>query len=164
MDLELRKKSHEQFRSIWKAAQTGDLDSLSDEQRSLAGIMIEHEQYHDQFEIANMFYDYDYDAGSKTNPFLHITLHQVIQDQLEQREPIEALQFYNSMRRHKVSRHEAIHCIAAILSFLFYDLSARKEEFDNEKYRSLLRKYKNKKPEKLMDALEKEFAFDYGPG
>ena len=38
-----------------------------------------------------------------------IIFHQIIENQLESREPVEAFQFYNSMKKSKISRHEAIH-------------------------------------------------------
>ena len=48
------------------------------------------------------------------NPFLHITIHTVIENQLEARDPIEVLQFYNAMRKKKCSHHDTIHLIGAI--------------------------------------------------
>lgn len=100
MDLtqELREANHEYLQAIWKLAQAGAFDSLPDEEQRLARIMLEHEEYHNQFETADLLHDHEYDLGSEVNPFRY------------------------------------------------------------EKYRSLLKKYKNKKPEKLMDALKKEFS------
>jgi hypothetical protein len=122
--------------------------------------MIEHVEYHDQFENAELLRDHKYDVKSEVNPFLHVVFHQIIEKQLESREPIEAVQFYNTMRKNKVSRHESIHCIGTIFSYLLFDVLAGTAEFDMEKYRSLLKRYKNKKPEKLVNALEEEFRSD----
>jgi hypothetical protein len=47
---ELRKLNRELFHSIWKVAQTGHLELLGEEQMRLAKIMLEHEEYHNQFE------------------------------------------------------------------------------------------------------------------
>jgi hypothetical protein len=157
---ELRKANHEHLHSIWKLARAGASDSLSHEEQGLARIMLEHDEYHNQFEMADLLHDHKYDIESEVNPFLHVIFHQIIENQLEAREPIEAFQFYNTMRQNKVSRHEAIHCTATILSFLLHDVLRDSAAFDLEKYRSLLKKYKNKKPEKLMHALEKEFGLD----
>jgi hypothetical protein len=157
---ELRKANFEHLHSIWKLAREGAVDSLTGEDRSLAGIMLEHAEYHNQFEMADLLNDHEYDPESEVNPFLHIVFHQIIENQLESREPIEAFQFYNSMRQHKVARHEAIHSIANILVYLLPDVLKGIAPFDIEKYRSLLKKLKNKKPEKLMPALEKEFDSD----
>jgi len=122
--------------------------------------MLEHSEYHNQFEIADLLHDYKYDPESQVNPFLHIVFHQIVENQLESRDPIEAFQFYNSVRQKKVPRHEAIHCIATILSYLLPDALKGIAPFDIERYRSLLKKLKDKKPEKLMQALEKEFNSD----
>jgi hypothetical protein len=157
---QLRKANREYLHSIWTVAQTGDMDSLSDEDRSLVGIMLEHDEYHNQFEIADLLHDHNYDVESEVNPFLHVVFHQIIENQLESRDPIETFQFYNVMRKNKVSRHEVIHCIATIFSFLLHGVLTGTAEFDIEKYRSLLKRFKNKKPDKLMHALEKEFDID----
>lgn len=157
---ELRKANFEHLHSIWKLAREGAVDSLSGEDQRIAEIMLEHHEYHNQFEMADLLHDYKYDPESQVNPFLHIACHQIIENQLESREPIEALQFYNSMRQNRVSRHEAIHCIANILVYLLPDVLQGIAPFDIEKYRLLLKKLKNKKPEKLMPALEREFNSD----
>jgi hypothetical protein len=154
---ELREKTRRRFHHIWKIARAGDLDSLSGEDRKLGRIMLEHEQYHDQFEIADELCDHDYDPESEVNPFIHVTFHCVVENQLEARDPIEAFQFYNAMRQNKVSRHETIHRIAYILAPLVYGVVKGDAKFDLERYRSLLKRYKNKKPDKLMGAIEKEF-------
>jgi hypothetical protein len=133
------------------------LDTLSDKDQSLARIMLEHEQYHNQFEMADLLHDHHYDIDSEVNPFIHIIFHQIIENQLASREPIEVFQFYNAMRNNKVSRHETIHSIATIFSFLLHKVLKDPSEFDLEKYKSLLRRFKNKKPEKIMPALEREF-------
>jgi len=91
------------------------------------------------------------------NPFLHIILHQIIENQLKERNPIEVFQFFNAMRQNKVSRHEAIHCIATIFSYLLYGVLKEEHPFDLEKYRSLLKRLKNKKPDKIIPALDKAF-------
>ena len=155
---QLKNANHEHLHSIWRIAQAGGLESLPDEEdRSLAGIMLEHKEYHNQFEMADLLYEHQYDTESEENPFLHIIFHQLIENQLASREPIEVLQFYDAMRNNKVSRHETIHCIATVFSFLLHDVLKGVERFDMEKYKSLLRRNKNRKPEKLMSALKSEF-------
>ena len=57
----LKKANHEYFHSIWQFVQDNDLDSLSPEDRLLAKIMLEHEEFHNQFEVADLLYDHKYD-------------------------------------------------------------------------------------------------------
>ena len=154
---DLRKFNGERFHLIWKAAQTGNLQSLNEEQRSLAEIMLEHEEYHNQFEIADHLSEHEYDAETETNPFLHITFHQIIESQLEARDPIEVYQFFNAMLKKKLSRHEVVHLIGHILSYLIYACLQEQKEFDLERYKSLLKKYKNRNPDRLPALIESDF-------
>jgi len=157
---EMRKLTQQHFHSIWKIAKTGDLDILSEDDRRVAKIMLEHKnEYFNQFEMADLTYDHEFDPDSEENPFLHITVHLIVENQLKNRDPIEAYQFYNSMRKKKVSRHEAVHLIGAILAPLIVSLLQQKREFDLDFYVTLLKKYKNKKPDKIWDALDEDLAF-----
>ena len=114
---ELRKLDRERIRGIWEIAKSGQLDPLSEEHRKYAKVMLEHkEQYFEQFETADLTYDHDYDLDSEESPFLHIALHVIVENQLKAKEPIEVYQFYNSMRKRKVSHHETVHLVAAILA------------------------------------------------
>jgi hypothetical protein len=60
------------------------------------------------------------------------------------------------MKKNKITEHTAIHCMASILIRLIYDVLKENAPFDNEKYKSLLRRYKDKKPEKIQPSLERE--------
>jgi len=157
MFLSMRKLSREQFHSIWEIAKTGELDVLPKADRRVAKIMLEHQdEYFTQFEMADLTHEHDFDPDSEENPFLHIALHQVVENQMEDRDPIEVFQFYNSLRKKKVSRHEIIHLIAMMLAPLVFSVIQQKREFDLETYVSLLRKYKGRKPEKIWARLDKE--------
>jgi hypothetical protein len=73
---------------------------------------------------------------------------------LEERDPIEVYQFYNAMLKKKCSHHEAIHLVATIFSYLLFYVLKDQVPFDLERYKSLLKKYKNQKPEKVYELLE----------
>lgn len=155
---ELRKMTRENFHALWQIAKTGDVSELSGEEKSLAKIMADHQdEYFNQFEMADLTYDHEYDVDTEENPFLHITLHSAVERQLEARDPIEAYQFYNSMRNKKSSHHDTIHLIATILVPFMFQVLRDKREFDNGKYISLLKKYKNRRPDRIYEAIGKEF-------
>jgi len=154
---EKRKQNRERLHDIWEIAKTGDLESLSGEEKRFAEVMIQHkDQYSTHFENADQIYDREYDPKSEENPFLHIMLHSVVERQLESKEPIEALQFYNSMTKKKVSRHDTIHLIGLILTPLMLNSMQKNLPFDKDKYVAALKKYKGKKPERIYEALEKK--------
>jgi len=154
---ELRGLNREHMHMIWEVAKSGDLDVLEAEERQIAEVMLEHQdEYFNQFEMADVLADHEFDPESETNPFLHVTFHTIVENQLEARDPIEVYQFYNSMRKKKVSRHDTIHLIGAILAPLVVSTLQQRRAFDLEKYKSLLKKYKGKKPEKIMEWLDRD--------
>jgi hypothetical protein len=153
---ELRRLNREHMHMIWEVAKTGDLDVLEAEERQIAEVMIEHQdEYFNQFEMADVLGDHQFDPESETDPFLHVIFHTIVENQLEARDPIEVYQFYNSMRKKKVSRHDTIHLIGAMLTTLVVS-TLKGRVFDLEQYKSLLKKAKDKKPEKIMEWLERE--------
>ena len=153
---ELRKLSGERNRLVWTIAKTGDLSGLSPEDKKLAEIMLEHEEFHNQFEIADVLSEHEYDPDKETNPFLHVTMHAIAETQLENRDPIEVYQFYNAMRKKKASHHDAVHLIGLVLTPLIWKTLLEQQPFDLEEYRSRLKKLKYVKPGKIFDLIEKE--------
>lgn len=152
----LRALNRDRMHSIWKRAKAGDFEGLSEEESLLAKIMLEHEEeFFNDFEFADVT-DRKYDPDEEGNPFLHISIHSVIENQIAQRDPIEVFQFYNAMKNKKCSHHQAIHLIGAILAPLMYSVLKERVEFDIETYRDLLMKYKMRNPDKMGQLLEKE--------
>jgi hypothetical protein len=149
--------NREHLHSIWRRAQDGKLDGLSEEERRLAEVMLEHsDEYFNQFEFADVLADREFSPESETNPFLHITLHAVVEKQVGDRDPMEAFQFYNAMLHKKCSRHDSIHLLMTILIRFLFPVLKRGEEFDLDGYRKLLRMYKTRKPDKIIPLLEGE--------
>jgi hypothetical protein len=149
--------NREHLHSIWRRARDGQLDGLSEEERQLGKIMLDHsDEYFNQFEFADVLADREFDPASEVNPFLHITLHAVIEKQVSDRDPMEALQFYNAMLHNRCSRHEAIHLLMTILIKFLFPVLKRGGKFDLEGYRKLLRICKTRKPDKIIPLLESE--------
>jgi len=144
-----RKHLHE----IWQYAKDNNMDHLSEEEQQIGKCMLEHEEYHNQFEIADLLKDHDFAPEKEVNPFLHITLHVIVEHQLKSREPIEVYQFYNSMRNKRVNHHDTVHLIANIFNPVIFRVFQQKESFDIEFYKRLLKKYKGKHPEKIYSSL-----------
>ena len=152
----LRMLSGERSHIIWQIAKKGELSGLSPEDRKLAETMLEHEEYHNQFEMADILGGHEYDPDREVNPFLHIAIHAVAETQLENRDPLEVYQLYNAMRKKKASHHDAVHLIGAILTPLLFRILRDEKPFALEEYQSRLKKFKTMKPEKIYAFLEKE--------
>ena len=153
---DLKKLTGEHHQAIWESAKKGELRGLSPEDRKTAEIMLAHEEFHNQFEIADLLSEHEYDPEREVNPFLHVTLHVITETQLENRDPIEVFQFYNAMRKKNASHHEAMHLIGIVFTPLMFDTFRAKKPFDLEEYRSRLNKMKALKPEKIFASIAKE--------
>jgi len=157
IDRELRWLSRNHMHKIWQKAKNHDLDGLAPEERRLGEIMLDHQdEFFNDFEYSDVTYDHVYDPETDVNPFLHIYIHSAVENQLAEKEPVEVLQFYNSMRKKKCSHHEAVHLIGAILAPMIFSVVRHREPFDLDIYKQLLRKYKKQSPEKIFHRLEKD--------
>lgn len=158
---ELRQLNRQHLHHLWRKANKGELDGLTEEEQRLSKIMLAHsDEYFNQFEFADTLADHQFNPESEVNPFLHVTLHAVVEKQIEDREPIEAFQFYNAMIRNKCTRHEAIHLLMTILIKFLFPVLKEGVKFDLDGYRKVLRTYKSRNPEKIIGLLEKEFEKD----
>lgn len=157
IEMLMQKANRKRMYLIWEASKNDHLDELDDEDKLLAQIMKEHEdEFLHDFEFADVLDEYEYTPEyDETNPFLHIMLHSIVENQLENKDPIEAYQFFLAMRNKKVSRHDAIHMIANIIaSFLFYLLKEHRP-FDEQHYKRILKTLKSRNPQKVWAALDK---------
>jgi Domain of unknown function (DUF1841) len=152
-----RQANREHLYHIWRRAQDGQLDGLAEEERRLAEIMLAHsDEYFNQFEFADVLADHEFNPENEVNPFMHVTLHAVLEKQVKDHEPIEALQFYNAMLRNKCSAHEAIHLLMGILLKFLFPIFKKRRTFDLDGYRRLLKICKTRKPEKIVALLDTE--------
>ena len=152
-----RQANREHLHDIWQRAQNEQLDGLNGEERRLAEIMLAHsDEYFNQFEFADVLADREFNPESEVNPFMHVALHALLEKQIKEHEPIEALQFYNAMLRNKCTAHEAIHLLMGILLRFLFPIFRKRSSFDLDGYRKLLKIYKTRKPEKIMALLETE--------
>ena len=153
----LKQVHREKMYELWGRAKERDYDGLDEEEQRIARIMVEHEdEFYNQLEFADLTYDHDYDPDTEYNPFIHITIHCIVEAQLAQKDPIETLQFYNALRKKKYSHHDTIHFIGQIVSCMIFDIMKYQRPFNPELYCKLLKKYKSRNPEKLMDLLDKD--------
>lgn len=147
----------EYLRKVWDAQKSGNLRRLSNEEDvRLARILSEHPEY---CEFIENCVGGDIDQAKKEEVFLHLAHHVVIEAQLEEKNPIEVLQFVNhvklSSKYSKGSHHEAVH----LASLLFFEQVVKAEknggDVDLKAYKSNLRKFKKRSLRKIRKALLK---------
>ncbi len=152
-----RQANRQHLYNIWRRAQDGQLDGLAEEERRLAEVMLAHsDEYFNQFEFADVLTDHKFNPEGEVNPFMHVALHALLEKQLKDHEPVEALQFYNAMLRNRCKAHEAIHLLMAILLKFLFPILTKRGRFDLDGYRKLLKIYKTRKPDKIAAFLESE--------
>jgi hypothetical protein len=134
---------------IWNMAKAGSLHELSKEERKLAEIILYHEEYADNFENTEILDGREYEAGAAVNPFLHISTHLMVEDQLLSNTPIETTVYCEAMESKGVSRHEAIHCIMRILVHVLYDSASTGKPFDSIRYKQLLNECRDMEPSEV---------------
>ncbi len=87
----------------------------------------------------------------------HISMHAIVETEIETKKPFESYQFYKAMLRKKVEKHEIIHMIGSIQMPITVESLIRKQPFDIEKYKNLLSTCTFKKPSEIPAVLGKEF-------
>jgi len=136
----------------------GDYIELSQEEQKLAMIILNHQEYKEYFEDEYLLEGSEYAVADGFNPFLHISLHQMAEDQLASETPIEAALLCESIEAMGYSRHEGIHVIIMILIHLVFDAYENNRPFDEKRYKRLLVKCRKVKPSEMQDVVEREFS------
>lgn len=134
---QLRELSHEHVYQVWQAAKLGGQFEGDDAQ--LAQAMRDHPEYHDVWEHANEF-GQEQMVVEGINPFLHVVMHTVVENQAAQNNPPEVravLEFRMSQRR---PRHQVVHEIANEFAQILWRTLHDLQPFDNEAYRKGLDK------------------------
>lgn len=156
--IQIKETSREHMLDLWNLAREKNIDHLEGEDRIIAELFQQHEeQFVEDFGDEMADAGADDDSETEYDPFMHITIHTIIENQLRERTPIQVYQFYNTMRKKKVSHHETVHLIGAFLTHIMYDVIVSEKEFDTEKYILLLSRYKGKRPEKIWADAEDSF-------
>ena len=119
---------------------------------------MDHEEYCDHFENTDILDGREYEAGVTFNPFLHISMHRMVEDQLLADSPAEAAIFCETMEGRGFSRHEVIHFMIMILLHVMYASASGNRPFDANRYKRLLTKCKNVEPTEMEKVIEKDFS------
>jgi hypothetical protein len=134
MDFEVLKK-RQRFFEIWK--QRGSPGSLEDSDRWIARAMEELALYHGLWETGDVFQALNF--KSKMDPFLHVTIRSIILRQLGEKSPPEVEQAYLHLQKKELSRQGILDSLGLVLADQMREMLAKRQVFDEEKYRERLR-------------------------
>ena len=143
---------------IWETIRSERRNELSEADNYLAEILLDHEEYREHFENSELLDGREYAAGAAFNPFLHISTHRMVEDQLLACSPAETGLFLEAMEAKGFSRHEAIHLIIMILLQVMHLSTSGHRPFDAARYTRLLAKCKVVDPSEIEQVIEEDLA------
>lgn len=131
-DTTLRGTLRRRIYDLWQKQKRAE--PLAGEERILAELMQQHEEFHNTWEFADVLDEHEYNTESGVNPFLHITFDAIIVNQINQDEPKGISSVYERLRNKDYDLLEAIHEIAAVFVTEFYEISRGRKPFSDERY------------------------------
>jgi predicted NAD-dependent protein-ADP-ribosyltransferase YbiA (DUF1768 family) len=143
---------------VWNTIKEGHSVELNQEDQKLYLILRDHHEYQEYFENEDLLDGSECPTSEGFNPFLHISLHQMTEEQLASETPVEAALLCESIEKMGHSRHDAIHVIIMILIHVIFDAYKNNKPFDNERYRRLLVKCRKVKPSEMQNVVERDFS------
>jgi hypothetical protein len=129
--------SRDQLHELWLRTKAGE--SLEGEEATLARMMQEHVEYHDAWERLKQF-KADEILVNGANPIMHVSMHSVIENQLEQNTPPEVKKALDGLLKRGASRHDAIHAIAYEFNMELFPVLKHSRPFNNAAYKRRLEK------------------------
>ncbi|MDQ6980241.1 MAG: DUF1841 family protein [Ghiorsea sp.] len=132
-------RAHRQiFWDAWQKAQA-DLPLNALEVR-IARVIAMHSEYHHFFDDMDTFLERDFQVDDGMNPYLHLSLHLAIEEQLATKHPPEAAKLMEHyMLNLKKERHETLHVILEVLAETVYQSQRTGQEPNPETYAGQLR-------------------------
>jgi hypothetical protein len=126
------------FFKIWQKLKSKE--PLHGEEEIIGKIMQDHPEFHNTWEFADLLDEVEYDVNSEVNPYLHVFIHSIIENQISLKDPKETLQTLILLQESGISRHDAIHEIGTALSYELFELLRQQKPFNNEGYIKRLKK------------------------
>jgi hypothetical protein len=133
-------------------------NDLNQKEQKLAMIIMNHQEYQEYFENKDILDGREYKEGEGFNPFLHISLHEMAEDQVVSETPIEAAVLCEYIESMGYSRHEGLHVIMTILINMIVAGYKNNKPFDEQRYKRLLAKCRKVKPLEMQGVVEREFS------
>jgi predicted NAD-dependent protein-ADP-ribosyltransferase YbiA (DUF1768 family) len=153
-----RKSFRMTINKVWNTIKEGHSVELNQEDQKLYHTLLDHQEYQEYFENDDLLDGSEYPGSEGFNPFLHISLHQMAEDQLASETPVEAALLCESIEKMGHSRHEAIHVIIMILIHMIFDAYKNQKPFNEERYKRLLVKCRKVKPSEMQGVVERDFS------
>ncbi|MDX8413898.1 MAG: DUF1841 family protein [Mariprofundales bacterium] len=127
-----REQLHAHRKVFWLAWQRGQAGAvLSDLEQRIVDVIALHPEYHGLFSDEERFLDSDQWADDGVNPYMHLSLHLALEEQLATRQPpavVDALQRLMTIKG--LQRHTALHALLELLAEMVHQAQQRGGEPD----------------------------------
>lgn len=134
-----RNQLRKMFFSSWQKFQAGD--ALEPLEQMIAQIVQQHPEYHTLLKDEDTHLDKDYtpDMG-ETNPFLHMSMHIAIVEQLSIDRPTGIKDLYQQLVAKYSDSHTVEHYIMECLGQMMWEAQRNQTQPDDQQYMECLRK------------------------
>lgn len=132
-----RAQARQLFFDTWRKYRQHEI--LSGVETIALEVILLHPEYHDILSDADRYLDKDYlpETGD-TNPFLHMSMHIAIKEQLSIDQPIGICERFARLRQKTGSEHDATHCIMECLAEMIWHAQRHQTAPDASIYFSCL--------------------------
>lgn len=116
--------------NAWKKAQAGEpLDELENE---IAQVIQQHPEYHSLFDKGDAICDLDFETT--TNPFLHMSLHIGLREQIRCDRPTSMRQRWLHASKHLPDTHDLEHRVMELMANLLWEAQQKQQTIDDADY------------------------------
>jgi len=131
-------RAHRQiFWDAWAKSQAGE--PLNGLEVRIARVIAIHPEYHALFDDRERFLDRDFGVDEGMNPYLHLSLHLALEEQVATHQPPEAATVLEHLMRGGLERHDALHLLLEVLAETVYHAQRQGHEPDVMAYRQRLK-------------------------
>ena len=133
-----RDQARDFFFDLWaKSRAKSPLTAL--ESQALA-ILLEHPEYHGVLDDPERYREREWrPEGGEANPFLHLSMHLAIEEQLSIDQPPGIREAVTALARRRDSEHDARHDVMECLAEQIWQAQRNAQPFDNASYLDCLR-------------------------
>ena len=128
-----RDQARDFFFDVWAKSQANT--PLTGLESMALAVILEHPEYHPVLAEPERYRDHEWKPeGGETNPFLHLSMHLAIQEQVSIDQPPGIRAAAESLARRKGSEHDARHDIMECLAEVIWQAQRNRAGFDNATY------------------------------
>ncbi|WP_297573247.1 DUF1841 family protein [uncultured Deefgea sp.] len=126
------------FIQTWQKHQQNQ--TLADLEAVLVDVLMAHPEYHSYLSIDYLDHDWPPEHGD-TNPFLHLSLHLALAEQLSIDQPAGVRQLYQQLHQQQGDAHKALHIMLDCLAEMIWQAQRNQTQPDPAIYLAGIRRH-----------------------